>query len=93
MAEIKEYEIWIEGYAATGESGTAQRLLRPGELDSKWKGITFQQAVVKALNELKWTMLSEMAQGCGGCLYDPKRNTYWGCRFYNNEEEARKSFG
>jgi hypothetical protein len=25
--------------------------------------------------------------------YDPKDNTYWGCRLFDNEEQARKSFG
>jgi hypothetical protein len=90
---MKEYEIWSEGYAATGESAPAHRLLRPGESNSRWSGVTFQQAVVKALNELHWTMLSEMLQGCGSCLYDAKNNTYWGCRFFDNESDARKSFG
>lgn len=25
--------------------------------------------------------------------YDPKQNTYWGCRFFDNEIDARRSFG
>ena len=26
-------------------------------------------------------------------LYNSERNTYWCCKFYNNEQDARKSFG
>lgn len=25
--------------------------------------------------------------------YDTKRMTYWGCRLFNNEQDARKAFG
>lgn len=25
--------------------------------------------------------------------YDPRRNTLWGCKLFDNEEDARKSFG
>jgi hypothetical protein len=25
--------------------------------------------------------------------YDPKRNTLWGCRLFDNERDARRSFG
>ncbi len=25
--------------------------------------------------------------------YDPERNTRWGCRLFDNEVDARKSFG
>lgn len=25
--------------------------------------------------------------------YDPERMTYWGCRLFDNEDDARKSFG
>lgn len=25
--------------------------------------------------------------------YDPHRNTYWGCKLFDNETDARKSFG
>ena len=26
-------------------------------------------------------------------LYDEKGNTFWGCRFFQSEEESRKAFG
>jgi len=26
-------------------------------------------------------------------LYDPARLTYWGCKLFDNEEEARRNYG
>ena len=87
------FEVWIEGYAATGENSPARRLLKDGETVTQWEGISFQQACVKALNELNWDMLYTGAQGCGSSYYDIGNNSYWGCRFFDNEVDARKSFG
>lgn len=93
MSNEVSFEVWIEGDGSQGSPSKAQRLLRQGESDSKWDAISFQQAVVMALNELKWTMLYEAPQGLGTCYYDYKTNRYWGCNFYDNEADARKPFG
>ncbi len=69
----QKWEIWAEGYRATGESSRAQRV---GEA---W-GITFKQACQRFYAETDDN-------------YDPNRNTYWGCRLFPSEAEARKSFG
>lgn len=29
----------------------------------------------------------------GDVWYDPNRNTYWGCRLFDNLEDAQRSFG
>ncbi len=58
-----------------------------------WEGVSFKQACVYALNELKWQMLYTGYQGLGSCYYDNKKNTYWARQFYDNEEDARKGFG
>ncbi len=73
---MPKYEVWSEGYMATGEHGTAQFL-------GTEEGETFPEACVKALKKKKWSMSS----------YDPERNTYWACRFFDNEADARKSYG
>lgn len=91
--EENKYEIWIEGYSATGEHEDAYQLIDSNTGKSLWKGCTFQQACVKALNELHWPMLYEAIQGLGSCYYDAKENSYWGRRFFDNEMDARKSFG
>ena len=91
--EVKKYEIWIEGYSATEEHEDAYRLIDRENHIKLWEGCTFQQACVKALNKLKWPMLYEAIQGLGSCYYDPNNNSYWGRRFFDNETDARKSFG
>jgi hypothetical protein len=83
MDNTNLYEVWVEGYAATGEHGTAQKLSNINREDGKWQAIDFKEAVVKALATLKWRME----------FFDSDKLTFWGCRFYDNEQDARKSFG
>ena len=90
---MASFEIWIEGYSATGESEPGYRVVREGETDTLWDGVTFQQACVKALNELNWNILYEGIQGLGSSYYDMIKNSYWGRHFYDNEVDARKNFG
>jgi len=83
--ETNKYEVWMEGYSATGEHEGARKL-------GTFKGINFKQACVKALNEVGYQMLYTGPQGLGSCYYDSEKNSYWGRRFFDNEEDARKSF-
>lgn len=83
---MKEFEIWLEGYMAQENEGVpvkATRFLRYGETDSKWVAETFPEAIEAALKEKGWDM----------GYYNPKNNSYWACGFYDNEADARKSFG
>lgn len=68
--------LWMEGYSATGEHGTAQYC-------GFYKVNTLKEAVEQWVNEsldrVKYTNIDHL--------------TYWGCRFYDNEPDARKSFG
>lgn len=73
---MPRFDVWSEGYSATGGSAQAFYL---GSYPAK----TFNEACFKALMTKKWDM----------SFYDMKRNTYWGCRFFDNEADARKSFG
>jgi hypothetical protein len=74
---MAKFEIWNEGYAASGGSGKAQYL-------GSFEADTFQEACMKAMKELEWDI---------DTYYDPAKNSFWDCRFYNNEVDARKSFG
>lgn len=74
---MKEWEVWIEGYAATGGSGTAS-------FEGVYKGETFKNAVESMMKDKQWNI-----EG----YYNPERLTYWACRFFDNETDARKSFG
>lgn len=75
---MKAFEVWSEGYAATGEHGSAQ-------LHGIFVGETFRDAVE---NCVKTWLPSEVRQ-----YYNAERLTYWGCRFFDNETDARKLFG
>lgn len=66
------FDVWSEGYAATGESGGA---VYHGQATAA----SFREACVKVLGRNE--------------LFDPTRLTYWGCRLFPTEEEARRSFG
>lgn len=74
--KIKQYQIWTEGYAATGESSGAI-------YHGLSKGKTFKQAVENFIEENNWDKK----------LYNSEKLTYWGCKFYDNESDARKTFG
>lgn len=68
----REFEVWSEGYAATGEHGAASL-----------------QGVVSA---------SSFKEACdllfkGNNLYDPKTMRLWGCKLFDNQSDAIKSFG
>ncbi len=80
---MNKYEVWIEGYSATGENAPAQKLVNPNNDNGTWQSETFQEACKKALIELKWDM----------SYYNEKANSYWACRFFDNEIESRKDFG
>lgn len=91
--ELMEYEVWMEGYAATGESGGAT-------LIGKAKARNFAQAchIVAATNHLEW-IAKENAPDYkeystpGRWDYDPSNLSIWGCKLYWSEEIARKAFG
>jgi hypothetical protein len=71
-----EFEIWAEGFAATGERGIAS-------LMGIAKGITFKEACINYA----------MANKEFASQFNPDQLTHWGCRLFNNEAEARLSFG
>ena len=70
---MKSYNIWSEGYRATGESSAAIRM-------GCGTGDTFKEACDKYF-------------GKHDNYYDSKNLTYWGCRLFDNETEARTTFG
>lgn len=70
---MKTFDIWSEGYVATGESGRAQ-LMRADA-----RGEDFKDACKRAF--------------AGDHYYNAEYNTYWGCRLFDNQVEAIRSFG
>lgn len=101
----KEFEIWIEGYAATGEHS-------PASYVGKSRGETFEDAVInfRYPEDVKreWAMPNEdpilIHKGSPLNLDkdDKQPDGYrryagkicsWACRYFDNEADARKSFG
>ena len=80
------YQVWLEGYAATGESGTAQLL---GVAHAK----NFIEAAKKTWRErcIKGGHDEKYADN-----YFSIRDgipSIWGCACFDNEADARKRFG
>jgi hypothetical protein len=48
-----------------------------------YAGEDFRSAVERMMHDQQWDFK----------LYDRQRLTYWGCKFYDNEADARQSFG
>lgn len=95
---LKEWEVWSEGYVATGESG-------PAMLHGKFKARTFREACdicffTSYLEELKKQHIEEpefaptrAPWSIDQLSYDRRNLTLWACRLFDNERDARKSYG
>jgi len=70
---MNSYNIWSEGYSATGDHSGAVCLDRGVLAD------TFAEACSIALE--------------GDPYFNKDNLTYWACRLYDNEYEAKESFG
>ena len=80
---MKEYEVWTEGYAATGERAGAM-------LHGKIKANTFDEACIKILGnslDTDKTKSDGYRRGRTGNL------CVWACNCFDNEKDGRKSFG
>lgn len=92
--ELKEYEVWLGGYRATGESATAS-------LMGTVKARNWGQAchIIMCQEKLKWIKEKENNPEHKGYVepgrwdYDPTAFTYWACGLFWSEEVARKQFG
>lgn len=74
---MKTWDIWIEGYVATGNTA-GHRLM------GKAEGNTFREAVINFTN-------SDKANSWG--TFNEDRLSFWGCRVFDNHEDAAKAFG
>jgi len=78
-----KFEVWTEGYAATGQSSSA---IFHGEIMAE----TFNEACIKILGD----SLDKDPEQPDGYRHDSGGNmSVWGCRCCDNKNDARKSFG
>ncbi len=80
----KEFTVWSEGFAATGGGGPARKL-------GTAKGATFLDAVANLRDRLEREKPAEY--GIGFFRIEKDKAYYWGCRLFDNERAARRSFG
>ena len=73
-----KYEIYTEGYRATGDSGPAYKL---GEVEAD----SFREACIKLCAP------KEFQERHGN--FDPVSLTVWGCRLFDNLNDASASYG
>ena len=78
IEKLREYEIWSEGYQVTGQFSKAQ-------FHGHFSGRSFQDAV----KAFRGSLEDKYSRDC----IDLKQLTFWGCKFYSNETDARRSFG
>jgi hypothetical protein len=76
---MKTFEIWVEGYNATGNSSPASKV-------GQGVGETFDDAIQDYINH---------NPDCGINNYDSGKSKWniWGCNLFDNEMDARKAFG
>ena len=79
MSEIKSFNLWIEGYACTGDSSPAHFL-------GTFEAVSFSEACDKWVETLSENGKKYYNRNGGIACF-------WGCRIYDNETDARKSFG
>ena len=77
----RKFQIWSEGYSVTGQY---QKAIYHGEFEAE----TFEQACDKWIETL-----DEYSKQCYTPSKDGSRPMLWGCRLFDNETDARKSFG
>lgn len=76
-----KFEIWSEGYLATGMEGIPACARKLAEVDAD----SFREACDKVCSDKSW-------QERNGD-YNAERLTVWGCRLFDNEADARELFG
>ena len=74
---MKEFEIWIEGYSATGESAPAMFI-------GKCVASTFKEACETFIDDKGQNLPLDVNR---------QHPSIWCCRLFDNEQDARKSFG
>lgn len=84
-----EFEIWSEG----SKIGKEFEIWSEGYAITGNNGQAYMHGTIKAKNFKDACTRFFNKKELRDDLYDPKDLTYWGCRLYDNETDARKAFG
>lgn len=80
---IENYEKRSNSYNVWLEGYQTTGNSSPAKHLGMFEGKTFREACKNAITELNYVKDS----------YNERENSYWGCRFFDNEMEAKKVFG
>lgn len=87
---MSRFDIWVEGYAATGEHGTAFKI-------GAGEGETFDEAVKDYMSKAENHGIEENKRNryISDEAYEKRSSNWsiWACNLFDNESDARKSFG
>ena len=87
---MKAFEIWIEGFAATGQSQGAHMI-------GSSQGNSFDEAVENYIIKNPDCVIEKNGRGryMDDEAYANRRSNWniWACNLFDNEIDARKSFG
>ena len=72
------WEVWTEGFRVTGQQESAV-------FHGRYKGVTFDDALVAFRDKIE----DERSRK----LVNLKSRSYWGCRFFDNGEDAKRAYG
>lgn len=75
---MQKYNIWMQGYLCSGMEGIPEKATYEGEFEAN----SFREACDMWSKTLKEPY-----------YYNSEYLTYWGCKLFDNEIDARKSFG
>lgn len=82
---MAKFDIWVEGYAVQGSSGKAHILAKGVEAE------TFKAAVLRWYNAL--AAVSDVKEMYGELDTSESIPTLWGCKLFDNYDDAAKTFG
>lgn len=74
---VKVWEVWMEGYQVTGNKASAS-------FKGVFEGETFKDAVCAYADTLDSKTRT---------YFNSDYSAFWGCKFYDNETDARGMFG
>lgn len=75
----KSYKVWSEGFSCTGDRGTAQ-------FHGEFQAESWDDAC-------KMAFPNDTAGNLKLDRFGPGRHAFWACELFDNETDARRSFG
>lgn len=90
-----KYSIWAEGYIATGEHGTAFELTDRNPIEANSFDDAIEELIQRKPENTHYYSKYTRANFTSEEDYNNRRSnwSFWGCALFDNESDARKSFG